>query len=235
MVLNHRGKKVMKMPQRSFWGMIFLAIFFSALVLSGCHRARRTPADETKKGTFETEPAEGKSSRTPGTEPASTGLVLDPVASGTILLNPAIPKDAEMIQTRLVELGLYKGAIDGIWGKGSRAGLKDFKEQHSLGNPEKWDKETQALLFSGTGQINQPPENASEESSWDGEVLLNPDMVKDARMIQKRLAELGLYKGQIDGIWGKGSRAALKTYKEQNSLGNPDRWDKDIQKLLFKK
>jgi peptidoglycan hydrolase-like protein with peptidoglycan-binding domain len=52
-------------------------------------------------------------------------------------------------------------------------------------------------------------------------------------MIQIRLAELGLYRGPIDGIWGKGSRAALKALKEKNFLGNPDKWDKETRKLLF--
>ena len=52
-----------------------------------------------------------------------------------------------MIQTRLAEMGLYKAAIDGIWGKGSEAALKAFKEKNSLSNPGSWDKETQMLLF----------------------------------------------------------------------------------------
>jgi peptidoglycan hydrolase-like protein with peptidoglycan-binding domain len=57
-----------------------------------------------------------------------------------------------MIQTRLAELGLYKGAIDGKWGRGSRAALKAFKEKNALGDPETWDRETQILLFRETGK-----------------------------------------------------------------------------------
>jgi len=68
------------------------------------------------------------------------------------LLNPAVPEDAKMIQARLAERGFYEGAIDGIWGKGSRAGIKSFKEKHSLKDPDRWDKETQMLLFRGTNQ-----------------------------------------------------------------------------------
>ena len=240
------------MKQRPFCGTIFLAILLSALLLSGCHRVRKGPSDETKKeAEAETAPAQQeKGKETKPSAPAATSVKiptvspapaataeppLDPIASGATLLDPALPKDAEMIQTRLVELGLYKGAIDGIWGKGSRAGLKAFKEQNSLKDPEKWDKETQVLLFGGSGQPAQASEEPDEESITSGEVLLNPDNAKEARLIQKRLAELGLYKGPIDGIWGKGSRAGLKAFKEKNSLGAPDKWDEETQKALFRK
>jgi peptidoglycan hydrolase-like protein with peptidoglycan-binding domain len=62
----------------------------------------------------------------------------------------SVPQDTKKIQTRLAELGLYSGTIDGIWGKGSQASLKSFKKKQSLKNPDKWDKETQLLLFRGT-------------------------------------------------------------------------------------
>ncbi len=233
-------------------GTVFLAIFLSTLLLSGCHRATKGPSDETKKEpAAEAAPAKQEKAKetkpsAPAAAPAATPTAapapaaaaeppVDPIASGTTLLNPALPKDAEMIQTRLVELGLYKGAIDGIWGKGSRAGLKAFKEQNSLKDPDKWDKETQILLFGGSAQAAQASGEPDEESIASGEVLLNPDNAKEARIIQKRLAELGLYKGPIDGIWGKGSRAGLKAFKEKSSLGTPDKWDKEAQKALFQK
>ncbi len=229
-------------------GAIFLAILLSILLsiflLSGCHRATKGPSDETKKEPAP-EPAPAKQEKgkeikpsAPAATPAPAATAeppVGPIASGATLLDPAVPKDAEMIQTRLVELGLYKGAIDGIWGKGSRAGLRAFKEQNSLKDPDKWDKETQTLLFGGSDQATRASGEPDEESIASGEVLLNPDDAKETRIIQKRLAELGLYKGPLDGIWGKGSRGGLKAFKEQNSLGPPDKWDKETQKALFRK
>lgn len=231
----------MRKTQRLFLGMVFLSVFLAAFVLPGCHRARKAPSDETTKEGAETNPAQqekGKSSESsilPGTEPEPSVSISDPIATGSTLLNPAVPSDAEMIQTRLVELGLYRGPVDGIWGRGSRDGLKAFKEKNSLDNPEKWDKETQVLLFGGTGQPGKTSDEPDEESISSGEILLNPDHAKDARIIQKRLAELGFYKGPIDGIWGKGSQFGLKAFKEQNSMGNPDLWNKETQLLLFHK
>jgi peptidoglycan hydrolase-like protein with peptidoglycan-binding domain len=76
----------------------------------------------------------------------------DPLASGIVFLNPSDSQDAQTIQGRLAELGLYSGAVDGIWGKDSQDALRDFKEKNSLPNPEKWDKETQVRLFKGTSK-----------------------------------------------------------------------------------
>ncbi len=161
------------------------------------------------------------------TEQPALGTPEDPIAAGVVVLNPSVAKDAKMIQERLSDLGLYKAGVDGIWGKGSRAALKKFKEKNSLRNPDKWDRETQLALFKKTSQGRDPIEN--------GSVLLNLLAPKDAETIQSRLAALGFYKGSIDGTWGKGSQAALKVFKEKNGLKDPEKWDKETQLLLFRK
>ena len=107
----------MKTTQRTFSGMVFLSVFLAAFVLSGCHRARKAPSDETIKEGTETNPAppekgrSSKSSSPPVAAPASSLSDSDPIANGSILLNPAVPGDAEMIQKRLIELGLYRGPV----------------------------------------------------------------------------------------------------------------------------
>ena len=67
-----------------------------------------------------------------------------------------------------------------------------------------------------------------------GKVFLNPASVKDAKMIQKRLAFLGFYTMKVDGAFGKGSRRSLQAFKKANGLGNNSKWDMDTQKALFK-
>lgn len=73
-----------------------------------------------------------------------------PLATGAIVLNPSRNTDAKLIQTRLADLGLYRDRIDGIWGKNSRNALRQFKTEHQLPDPEKWDTPTQIRLFSDT-------------------------------------------------------------------------------------
>ncbi|THB73467.1 MAG: hypothetical protein D3926_23900 [Desulfobacteraceae bacterium] len=67
-----------------------------------------------------------------------------------------------------------------------------------------------------------------------GEVFLNPALAKDAKMIQQELKGLGYYTMKIDGAFGKGSRRALKAFKQANGLPADARWDLNTQKVLFK-
>ena len=241
---------------RNGWWMIFLLVILFACLVSGCPKSKEAVAPgtegmkETPKSVAAPLKSEQESTSKPAPAPATPAAPTQPkgphaaekapppapeatedlIASGEVLLNPAFPQDAEKIQSRLADLGLYKAPIDGIWGKGSRAALMAFKQKNALGSSDKWDKETQIALFREAGEAP----GDSQESISSGSVLLNPSSSQDARKIQTRLQELGLYKGPIDGIWGKGSQAALNAFKKQNSLADPDKWDKETQMLLFK-
>jgi len=63
--------------------------------------------------------------------------------------------------------------------------------------------------------------------------ILNPSERKDAVRIQQRLAELGYYTMTVDGGWGRGSRASLKSFKERNGLSATNEWTLDTQRKLF--
>ena len=229
---------------KNYLRMVFVWMILAAFLLTGCPKKQTTPspAEEKKEGSELTpqgpEKGEPEPSRTPPspkkTPPPPPPPVSAPkyqaLANGETLLNPAVEENAQLIQTRLADLGLYKGPIDGIWGKASQAALRMFKEQNSLVNPQRWDRETQMLLFR---EMPSDPE-AMNRALSNGEILLNPAIPRDAKLIQTRLAESGFYKGSIDGIWGKGSKAALKAFKEKNSLENSDQWDKETQINLFR-
>ena len=150
------------------------------------------------------------------------------------LLNPAVPEDARIIQTRLAELGFYDLPVDGIWGKGSRTALMAFREKNSLGSSDAWDNETQTLLLRETKPTAQPSSEPNQHPISSGSIILDPSEPLDAKKIQARLADLGLYEGTIDGIWGKGSRAGLRLFKQEHALKNLDMWDKETQMLLFR-
>jgi peptidoglycan hydrolase-like protein with peptidoglycan-binding domain len=172
-------------------------------------------------------PAASPSEAPPPAEPPQ-----DPVAAGAVLLDPSVSDDAKTIQRRLADLGYYKMAIDGAWGRGSRAALRAYKETNGLPQDEQWDKGTQIALFSKGASPVQPVDTSDPIAS--GAVFLNPSDSQDVQTIQGRLAELGFYDGGIDGIWGSGTRAALRAFKEKNSLPAPEKWDKETQKLLFR-
>jgi peptidoglycan hydrolase-like protein with peptidoglycan-binding domain len=220
---------------------ILLVTLVVTLLASGCPKKQEiaSPVAEEKKEAVEivkTEPAPPQAAVAPAEKPAApaAGSTQSLVLSGEALLDPAVPRDAKLIQGRLAGLGFYRGAIDGVWGKNSRAALRAFKEKNALANPEDWDKDTQLLLFRGAGPVTQPASGTVLTPISRGETLLNPSSPRDAKVIQARLAELGFYRGVIDGVWGKNSRAALGAFKEKNALADPEVWDRDTQILLFR-
>lgn len=63
--------------------------------------------------------------------------------------------------------------------------------------------------------------------------LLSFDNRTHLSQIQARLSELGLYRRRIDGIWGPGTREALRRFREITRLPTEDSWDHCVQYLLF--
>lgn len=117
------------------------------------------PATRESPAPLATAPATAAPAPTAPDLPATTPEPAPPLATPPALL-PPIPEgpDPEVIlaaQTELKRLGCYRGAIDGDWGKGSRAALARFREIARLPAPpdvEEPTPETVALL--------KRPENA---------------------------------------------------------------------------
>jgi TolB-like protein len=64
-------------------------------------------------------------------------------------------------------------------------------------------------------------------------VLLNLKTKADAKRVQQALAAQGLYKGKVDGIWGKRSRAALARYRAGMAMPANSNWDSATQAALL--
>ena len=51
---------------------------------------------------------------------------------------------------------------------------------------------------------------------------LTPDMTQQ---VQQKLQQDGLYRGPIDGVWGPGTEAAMRTYQQQHNLNATGKLD----------
>jgi peptidoglycan hydrolase-like protein with peptidoglycan-binding domain len=51
---------------------------------------------------------------------------------------------------------------------------------------------------------------------------LTPDMTQQ---VQQKLQQDGLYRGPIDGVWGPGTEAAMRTYQQQHNLNASGKLD----------
>ena len=117
------------------------------------------------------------------------------------------------IQRELQSRNLYNGKIDGIAGAQTQQALKNFQVQQGITASGELDAETADALglkgerqaVSGTGAATM---SGVELSS------LSQD---DARKLQEKLQELGLYRGQVDGVIGQQTRVALQQYFQQQA------------------
>lgn len=75
--------------------------------------------------------------------------------------------------------------------------------------------------------------SSSRTTPYNGPRLLDIQSKNNAILVQKQLAKLGYYTSIIDGIWGKGSKTALQSFKARNGLGYSNVWDRETQKKLF--
>lgn len=66
-----------------------------------------------------------------------------------------------------------------------------------------------------------------------GQRFLNPRQRDDARLIQRRLADQGFYRMEVDGLFGPGSLSALQAFRKKKGLGDNANWDMASQMELF--
>ena len=58
--------------------------------------------------------------------------------------------------------------------------------------------------------------------------------IENARRVQQRLIDLGFLFGAADGIWGQGSRRALREFRAANGIAEGDTWDEATEERLLR-
>ena len=122
----------------------------------------------------------------------------------------------QSVQAKLQQAGAYNGRIDGIWGADSEAALARFQQANQLQVTGQLNQATaatlgldpNALLATPVAAVAPPPP---------------PDHLTSAsvRTIQARLGALGFYSGAVDGVWGEGTEAGIRSFQRARGL-QPD-------------
>jgi hypothetical protein len=73
------------------------------------------------------------------------------VSQGNYLLDPSQSADARILQRQLQRREVYSGKIDGVFGSQSRTALMQYQSVMGLTATGNLDRQTQKLLFSGSG------------------------------------------------------------------------------------
>ena len=114
-------------------------------------------------------------------------------------------------QKKLQELDLYDGEIDGINGVGTKAAIREFQRLSGLTVDGILGPITKKALSLGTDAF-LPIGNADVINV---EEIVFSQEIQDA---QKKLQELDLYDGEIDGINGVGTKAAIREFQRLSGL-----------------
>lgn len=134
----------------------------------------------------------------------------------------------ETVQIRLMELGYYTGSISGVYDKATQSAVKAFQKKNSLTADGICGVATQSKLLSGKGVSADatptpkptPTPTAAPALEKPDETVRQGDSGKDAKLVQQRLKNLGYYTGSVDGKFGSGSVAALKTFQKKHGLND---------------
>lgn len=146
---------------------------------------------------------------------------LPPIGDGALQL-AAVDKDIwRVVQLYLKDLGLYKGRIDGLPGRGTKRAWAAYARRRGL-NPNHIERDAflqlksealarrQAILrrpqapTSAQGQTTAAAKPASDRELWRG--------------VQTHLRTLGLYKGRIDGLPGRATKRAWTAFAREHGL-----------------
>ncbi|MCA1995554.1 MAG: peptidoglycan-binding protein [Coleofasciculus sp. S288] len=139
----------------------------------------------------------------PSGSQSPTVAQLQPVQPGST--GPAVIR----LQTRLRDLGYYRGEITGSYGTLTEVAVSDFQRARGL----------TINGIAGSTTVAALQDRSSGGGSFAAiATLRRGSSGTRVRSLQARLIALGYYTGSVDGIFGSGTEAALKRFQQDNGL-----------------
>ena len=121
-----------------------------------------------------------------------------------------------MLQVVLKNYGYYTSKIDGDFGPASKKALKEFQSSNNLVSDGILGKNTCKTLNNKTNVVKKTIK-ATNYIDTESQKAKSTEILN----VQKRLSELGLYSGEIDGINGSLTKIAIKNFQNKAGL-TPD-------------
>ncbi len=150
-------------------------------------------------------------------------------ASGTseTLKNGSTGDAVRKMQSKLKELGYYKGSVDGDFGDGTETAVKAFQKQNGLTADGKAGTKTLTLLYSGNAK-KAPSTVTTPRVTATPRPTATPDLSRDyylelgssgskVRTLQNRLIELGWMDGKADGEFEGATEYAVIAFQKRYS------------------
>lgn len=117
------------------------------------------------------------------------------------------------VQNRLKELGYYTIRVDGIFGVGTQSAVRAFQRNNALSVTGVVNKETYTAIM----DANAIGVNANTNTT-DYVELRQGNRGNAVVRLQARLQALGYYTISVDGIYGSGTRSAVRRFQSRNGI-----------------
>ena len=144
--------------------------------------------------------------------------------SGETALSPEPDQAGATSGMRTILTGTYALADGGLRVSARIVNVSDHAVLAATSCRLRLTDEVRALMGASSGPSHATPPPQS---------LLDLKKRADAKRVQQALAAQGLYKGKIDGVWGKRSKAALARFRASLALPATAQWDADTQAALL--
>lgn len=126
------------------------------------------------------------------------------------------------LQQALIELGFLRGKADGKYGTATETAVSSFQKKNSLPVNGRADSVTQQMMFEKTvinsrGKKQTVKTVAASLDDTATKLRLN-DRGLPVEKLQKALKDLGYYTGNVDGVYGRGTKTAVIAFQKANQL-----------------
>ena len=164
----------------------------------------------TESTTTTTIPTESTTTTTIPTESTTTTTI--PTESTTTTTIPTVVvNNIEDAQRELKKLFIYQGDIDGVIGTYTKLAIKEFQKRSGLVEDGILGPITKEALKKGVSSYI----NIGGQQTVDINIYVISD---EAKYIQKKLKDLEIYTGDIDGVFGFQTKVSLKEFQRKAGL-----------------
>lgn len=143
-----------------------------------------------------------------------------PPVAGAVIREKSKGEPVTKLQTRLKELGYYKGELTGVCDEDTVAAIKIFEGKHGLVADGEMSAADQQVLYGATAMeasvvVTPSPTPTVKPPT---KTLRPGDKDDEVKLLQQRLKDLGYYTGNITGVYNTATTEAVKAFQKKSSL-----------------
>ncbi len=161
----------------------------------------------------------------------STNQAKSEQQSNPTLRNGARGEAVSRLQQRLLDLGYYTGAVDGIFGQGTERAVRLMQNQHRLVvdgivGAKTWSTLASASAMTSAGSGEKQPQPAdptpapppADQALGSSSLLKIGSQGENVRVMQAQLKTIGLFNQEPTGYYGTVTEQAVRAFQRQQGL-----------------